>query len=128
MPATAVINGMGSFSYQLPFPENKQFLISMSDAQGFGSGGVSALLTVGPSQGEICNTTSPSRLPHNYDVIASPDFQARYRLYVSIEYPFTTVQVCQAPIFTFLDVELSMFQGLSLCLTIRKGCNRSFSM
>lgn len=67
----------------------------MSDAHGFGSGGVSAVLTVGPSQGRICNTTSPGKSPRNYDMIASCDF-ARCRLYLSIEYPLTTVQVCRA--------------------------------
>jgi hypothetical protein len=99
----------------------------MSDAHGFGSGGVSAVLTVGPSQGRICNTTSPGKSPRNYDMIAFCDF-IRCRLYLSIEYRLTTVQVCQAVISTFIDVELSMFQALSQYPTTRKGCNQSLSM
>lgn len=127
IPSTAVSNGKGSFSYQLPFPENKQFLISMSDAYGFGSGGVSAVLTVGPSQGRTCNTTRAGKSPRHYDMIAFCDL-ARCRLYLSIEYPLTTVQVCQVLISTFLHVELSICQALSLYPTIRKGCNQSLSM
>lgn len=61
IPATAVNNGNGSFSTQLALPEGQQFVITMSDAQGFGTGGVSGVLTVGASQGPKCGTTSPSK-------------------------------------------------------------------
>ena len=37
-----------------------QFLLTMSDATGFNSGGTSHVLTVGPSKGgSSCNTTGP---------------------------------------------------------------------
>jgi len=61
IPPTAVNNGNGLFSTQLPFAEGKQFVIVMSDAQGFGTGGVSDVLTVGASQGQKCGTASPSK-------------------------------------------------------------------
>ncbi|KLO13971.1 hypothetical protein SCHPADRAFT_339061 [Schizopora paradoxa] len=48
----------GSFSTQLSFPENQKFLLAMSDASGFGSGGISSVLTTGTSAtGSACDTT-----------------------------------------------------------------------
>ncbi|KAG7099141.1 hypothetical protein E1B28_001012 [Marasmius oreades] len=52
-------NGNGSFSLQLPFPQDHKFLITMSDVTGFASGGNTEVLTVGPSNGGSCNTTDP---------------------------------------------------------------------
>ncbi|KAF8350129.1 hypothetical protein F5887DRAFT_943923 [Amanita rubescens] len=60
IPPSAFTNGIGSFSTQLQFPEGKQFLITISDAQGFGTGGVSDVLTVGAPQGKNCGTNSPN--------------------------------------------------------------------
>ncbi|KAH8120266.1 hypothetical protein DFH11DRAFT_1559227 [Phellopilus nigrolimitatus] len=54
-------SGNGSFSMQLALETGKQFLLTMSDATGFGSGGTSSLLAVGSSiSGANCNTTAPS--------------------------------------------------------------------
>ncbi|KLO13972.1 hypothetical protein SCHPADRAFT_889651 [Schizopora paradoxa] len=52
----------GSFSTSpLQLDSGKQFVLTLSDASGFGSGGVSDLLTTGSSiTGSQCNTTSPS--------------------------------------------------------------------
>ncbi|KLO13970.1 hypothetical protein SCHPADRAFT_996977 [Schizopora paradoxa] len=49
----------GSFSTQLGLSAGQRFLLTMSDADGFGSGGVSNLLTTGSSiSGSDCNTTA----------------------------------------------------------------------
>ncbi|KDQ63462.1 hypothetical protein JAAARDRAFT_189038 [Jaapia argillacea MUCL 33604] len=59
IPATAFSNGRGTFETPLPFAKGQQFMITMSDATGFGSGGVTKVLTAGPSQGANCATTDP---------------------------------------------------------------------
>ncbi|KAG5717295.1 hypothetical protein E4T56_gene15442, partial [Termitomyces sp. T112] len=59
IPTTAFNNGAGSFTFQLPFPSGQQFVITMSDATGYGSGGTTSLQTTGASQGGLCNTTDP---------------------------------------------------------------------
>jgi hypothetical protein len=51
----------GSFTTQLTFDAGIQFLLTMSDGSGFGTGGISALLTTGSSQSNTsCNTTQPA--------------------------------------------------------------------
>ncbi|KAH0590818.1 hypothetical protein H2248_000940 [Termitomyces sp. 'cryptogamus'] len=60
IPMTAFNNGAGSFTFRLPFPSGQQFVITMSDALGYGSGGTTNLLTTGASQGGLCNTADPS--------------------------------------------------------------------
>ncbi|KAG8953084.1 hypothetical protein FRC04_003031 [Tulasnella sp. 424] len=62
IPAGAFTNGQGSYTIS-PFPivSQKQFLLTMSDGTGFGSGGTSDLLTVAdPVGGATCDTTVPS--------------------------------------------------------------------
>ena len=59
IPDSAFSNGQGTFATQLPIEEGKRFLVVMSDTTGFGTGGVSQLLTVGQSTGGNCNTTDP---------------------------------------------------------------------
>lgn len=60
IPVDAFSNGQGTLTTQLALPENQEFLITMSDSTGFGSGGTSPLLTVGPPvSGTNCNTTDP---------------------------------------------------------------------
>ncbi|KAK7059029.1 hypothetical protein VNI00_001653 [Paramarasmius palmivorus] len=59
IPSSSVNNGQGSFSTQLPIAQGEKFLVTMSDATGFGSGGTTELLTVGSSKGGSCNTTEP---------------------------------------------------------------------
>ncbi|KAF8641021.1 hypothetical protein AX17_000666 [Amanita inopinata Kibby_2008] len=59
VPPTAFNNGKGSFSVQLPLPQGQRFLITMSDAAGFGTGGTTDVLTVGPSKGAACDTKGP---------------------------------------------------------------------
>ncbi|KAI0307875.1 hypothetical protein B0F90DRAFT_79118 [Multifurca ochricompacta] len=57
IPTSAFSNGVGSFSTQLLFAQEQQFLITMSDATGFATGGISPLLTVeAPIANATCNT------------------------------------------------------------------------
>ncbi|KAG0708794.1 hypothetical protein DFH29DRAFT_341182 [Suillus ampliporus] len=62
VPGSAFSNGKGSYSIpQLPFLNGTQFLLTMSDATAFGSGGTTTVLTVGdPVAKNNCNTTGPS--------------------------------------------------------------------
>lgn len=62
VPAGAFTNGQGSYTIS-PFPivSQKQFLLTMSDGTGFGTGGTSDLLTVAdPVGGATCDTATPS--------------------------------------------------------------------
>ena len=60
-PAFNDANNSGTFSTQLTLPAGQRFLLTMSDATGFGSGGTSNVLSVGSSiSGAKCNTTEPS--------------------------------------------------------------------
>lgn len=53
--------GNGTFSTQLTLAAGKQFLLTMSDSTGFGTGGTSNVLTTGSSiSGAACNTTVPA--------------------------------------------------------------------
>ena len=61
IPSTAFNNGNGVYSLQMPYPNGREMVVVMSDAQGFGSGGVSEVKKVGPSQGGSCNTKGPSK-------------------------------------------------------------------
>ncbi|KAF8140320.1 hypothetical protein EV363DRAFT_341458 [Boletus edulis] len=62
VPSTAFSNKQGSYQISpIPFTSGKQFFLTMSDATGFGTGGISELLTVGePVNGASCNTTNPT--------------------------------------------------------------------
>ena len=66
VPSSAFSNGQGSYTIpQLPFTEGTNFLLIMLDAtstvSGFGSGQVTAPLTVGaPVANNSCNTSSPA--------------------------------------------------------------------
>ncbi|PFH50812.1 hypothetical protein AMATHDRAFT_60460 [Amanita thiersii Skay4041] len=61
VPPAAFSNGKGSFSTQLALSEKQTFMITMSDAQGFATGGTTDVLTVGPpSKGGKCDTKGPS--------------------------------------------------------------------
>lgn len=60
VPSSAVSSNGGAISTQLTMPQGTKFLLTMSDATGFGSGGTSQILTVGSSvTGVSCNTTDP---------------------------------------------------------------------
>ncbi|KAG8925876.1 hypothetical protein FRC01_009584 [Tulasnella sp. 417] len=62
IPAGAFVNGQGSYTIS-PFPivSQKQFLLTMSDGTGFGTGGTSGLLTAAdPVGGATCDTSTPS--------------------------------------------------------------------
>ncbi|KAG2103135.1 uncharacterized protein F5147DRAFT_580703 [Suillus discolor] len=57
VPASAFKNGVGSYSIpQLTLSAGTTFLLTMSDAAGFGSGGTTNQLTVGNSGNNDCNT------------------------------------------------------------------------
>ncbi|KAH9949235.1 hypothetical protein B0H21DRAFT_144317 [Amylocystis lapponica] len=59
IPSSSVSNGAGSFEVQLPFNDTQTMVVVMSDASGFGSGGVSNVITVGPSRdGSQCDTSA----------------------------------------------------------------------
>ncbi|KAF9229216.1 hypothetical protein BS17DRAFT_8726 [Gyrodon lividus] len=62
VPSTALNNNQGSYQIaQLPFTNGTRFVLTMSDATGFGTGGTTDLLTVGPAVGGAnCDTTPPS--------------------------------------------------------------------
>ncbi|KAG1757647.1 hypothetical protein EDB19DRAFT_1891370 [Suillus lakei] len=62
VPASAFSNGKGSYTIsQLPLWNGTQFLLTMSDATAFGSGGTTPTLKVGyPVAGNNCNTTGAS--------------------------------------------------------------------
>ncbi|EIN04023.1 hypothetical protein PUNSTDRAFT_123068 [Punctularia strigosozonata HHB-11173 SS5] len=58
IPDSAFSNGAGRFSTQLPLAAKTQFLMTLSDSTGFGSGGTTEVLTVGSSiSGASCDTT-----------------------------------------------------------------------
>ncbi|KAG6912020.1 hypothetical protein DXG01_000268 [Tephrocybe rancida] len=59
IPTTSFTNGKGSLTFQLFFPSNQKFVITMSDATGYATGGTTNIQTVGASQGGVCNTTDP---------------------------------------------------------------------
>ncbi|KIM75422.1 hypothetical protein PILCRDRAFT_13669 [Piloderma croceum F 1598] len=60
IPPSTFVNNAGTISTQLTMPQGGKFLLTMSDATGFGSGGTSQILTVGSSvTGASCNTTDP---------------------------------------------------------------------
>ncbi|KAF5374780.1 hypothetical protein D9758_000350 [Tetrapyrgos nigripes] len=59
IPSDSFSDGKGSFSTQLPFPENRRFVAIMSDSTNYGSGGDTSDLQVGASKGGQCNTTDP---------------------------------------------------------------------
>jgi hypothetical protein len=58
VPSSAFSNDQGYYSIlQLPLMEETQFLLTMSDGTGFGTGGTTTLLTVGaPVANNNCNT------------------------------------------------------------------------
>ncbi|KAH7919542.1 hypothetical protein BV22DRAFT_1050964 [Leucogyrophana mollusca] len=62
VPSSAFANNQGTASIQeLPLAQGKRFVAVMSDAIGFGSGGVSNIITVGgPVENNGCNTTAQS--------------------------------------------------------------------
>ncbi|KAN0134811.1 hypothetical protein V8E53_007185 [Lactarius tabidus] len=93
IPPSALSNGVGSYSTTLQLAQEQQFLVTMSDATGFATGGISPLLTVQAQipQSTSCNTVDPS-----------PDFF--YSLDVAL-------QQCQP--FTF-----SNYPGATLPVTI----------
>ena len=63
VPPNAYVGGKGSFSFPLLIAASKQFVLTMSDATGFGSGGSTPLLTTGPSLGpSTCNITDPGEI------------------------------------------------------------------
>ncbi|TFK41234.1 hypothetical protein BDQ12DRAFT_733544 [Crucibulum laeve] len=60
IPSSAYQSNQGSFSTQLGIAENQRIILSMSDATGATAGGVTDVMTVGPSMsGTGCNTTDP---------------------------------------------------------------------
>ncbi|KAG2075598.1 hypothetical protein BDR04DRAFT_1228557 [Suillus decipiens] len=71
VPTSAFSNGKGSYSIsQLPFSTQTQFLLTMSDATGFGSGGTTNILIVGNQVGNNnCSTAVFSPL---YEFELSP--------------------------------------------------------
>lgn len=61
IPATSFSGGQGSYALPLALPAGQRFLLTMSDATGFGAGGTTDVMSVGASQGANCNTTDPGK-------------------------------------------------------------------
>ena len=61
IPLDAFKDGEGSFSTRLPLPQGQKFLLSMSDATGFATGGSSDVLVVGSSKDRSCDLKSPGK-------------------------------------------------------------------
>ncbi|KAI9445126.1 hypothetical protein H4582DRAFT_1913472 [Lactarius indigo] len=61
IPASAFSNGVGSYSTVLQLAQEQQILVTMSDATGFATGGISPLLTVQaqPPQSPSCTLVDP---------------------------------------------------------------------
>ncbi|KAF8560298.1 hypothetical protein OG21DRAFT_1480124 [Imleria badia] len=72
VPSTAFVNNQGAYQISpIPFTKGAQFLLTMSDATGFGTGGTSELLTVGAPVGSAsCNTSDPA-LPFSFSLPSS---------------------------------------------------------
>jgi hypothetical protein len=61
IPDVAYSSGNGAFSTTLDLAAGRNFILTMSDATGWGTGGSSDLLTVGASESQSqCNLTDPS--------------------------------------------------------------------
>lgn len=73
VPASAFSNGKGSYSIpQLSLQIGALFVLTMSDATGFGSGGTTTQLTVGnPVANNKCNTTAASP-PYTFNLTPLP--------------------------------------------------------
>ncbi|OJA21659.1 hypothetical protein AZE42_12466, partial [Rhizopogon vesiculosus] len=82
VPASAFSNGNGSYSIsELPFATGTQFLVVMSDATGFASGGTTTILTVGSPVANNNCATGPG-VPNFY-------FSTPLQLQQCAEYDFT---------------------------------------
>ncbi|WVW79265.1 hypothetical protein I302_101232 [Kwoniella bestiolae CBS 10118] len=62
--------GSTEHSFQLQQPAGLDFLVTMSDSQGFGTGGTTSVLTVGSSSDSSC---IPSSLNYDFTFAISPD-------------------------------------------------------
>ncbi|KAG0709444.1 hypothetical protein DFH29DRAFT_793805, partial [Suillus ampliporus] len=73
VPESAFSNGKGSYSIpQLSLASGTTFLLTMSDATAFGSGGTTTILTVGPPIAKNnCNTTLSSP-PYTFELSPEP--------------------------------------------------------
>jgi hypothetical protein len=61
IPVTSFSGGQGSYALPLALSASQKFVLTMSDATGFGAGGTTDVMSVGASQGGICNTTDPGK-------------------------------------------------------------------
>lgn len=59
IPTTSFSGGQGTYALPLALPAGQKFVLTMSDATGFGAGGTTDVMSVGASQGGSCNTTDP---------------------------------------------------------------------
>ncbi|KAG1895352.1 uncharacterized protein F5891DRAFT_1058979 [Suillus fuscotomentosus] len=76
VPASGFSNGKGSFSIlQLPLPTGTTFLLVMSDATRFGSGGTTNILTVGSSVGDNVCSTAVLSPPYTFQLDPLPPIQ-----------------------------------------------------
>ncbi|KAG9015356.1 hypothetical protein FRB93_013056 [Tulasnella sp. JGI-2019a] len=93
IPSSAYSNGKGSYTTNLALANPEQFLLTMSDATGTGTGGTSGVLTVAdPVNGATCDTTAPS-LPFNFVTPTSLQQCRQYTIngYSSAIQPITVV-------------------------------------
>ncbi|KAF7347889.1 Methionine vitamin-b12 [Mycena venus] len=67
----------GTFSTVMPLNASDQVVLTLSDSTGFGSGGSTQILKVGPSTGESCNLTAPA-LPFTFGPDTAPTQCQKY--------------------------------------------------
>ncbi|KAI6047695.1 hypothetical protein EDC04DRAFT_2619540 [Pisolithus marmoratus] len=72
VPSSAYSGNQGSYTIpQLPLAEGKKFVLTISDATGFGTGGATNVIQVaGSTSSPSCNTTSPT-LSYTYNLPSS---------------------------------------------------------
>lgn len=68
VPSTAYSGNKGSYTIsQLSLPQGTPFVLTMSDATGFATGGTSSVIVVGSPTTSSCNTTSPY-IPYTFSL------------------------------------------------------------
>jgi hypothetical protein len=95
IPDGAFSNGKGSFSFQLPIAKGSQFVMVMSDATGFNTGGTTQVLTAKDStSGQQCDTSNPSEF-ENDNILC---FVSEYWHFAAVVFSFqlnTALQQCR---------------------------------
>ncbi|RDX47761.1 hypothetical protein OH76DRAFT_712638 [Lentinus brumalis] len=83
-------NNRGSYTTSVPLKSGNKTVVVMSDATGFGSGGVSPLITVGNSQGPACDINDTTK---NHFVFVASDALTQCDNFMFKEYDNATQPV-----------------------------------